>query len=95
MNPCRSARFAADGARDSVRNRSRAEVVFLLIRVLVTGRLLWGGGLPLASLRPLLGVDSSQVGRAVEYLRKEGLALVDRRQGTIALTDRGFRELSS
>jgi len=63
-----------------VRKRSRAELVFLLIRVLVAGRLLWGGGLPLASLRTLLRVDSAQVGRAIEYLRKEGLVLVDRRQ---------------
>jgi hypothetical protein len=48
----------------------------------------------LASLRPLLGVDPLQVGSAVEYLRKEGLVLVDRCQGTASLTDRGFRELS-
>jgi hypothetical protein len=90
--------FAADGrrpVRKGTRSRPRAEVGFVLIRVLVAGRLMWGGGLPLASLRPLLGVDSGQVSRAVEYLRKEGLALVDRRQGTISLTDRGLRELSA
>jgi hypothetical protein len=77
------------------RNRSRAEIVFLLIRVLIAGRLLWGGGLSLAGLRPLLGADSAQVGRALEYLLKEGLVMVDRRLGTVCLTDRGFRELSS
>lgn len=77
------------------RNRSRAEIVFLLIRVLVAGRLLWGGGVSLASLHPLLGVDSTRVGRALAYLRREGLVLVDRRHGTVSLTERGFRELST
>jgi hypothetical protein len=77
----------------SARNRSRPEVVFLLIRVLVAGRLLWGGGLALASLQPLLGVDSGQIGSAVDYLLEEGLVLVDR--GHVSLTDRGLRELAA
>jgi hypothetical protein len=79
----------------AARGHSRAEVAFLLIRVLITGRLLWGGGLSLAGLRPLLGSDCSQVAPALEELCREGLVLVDRCAGTVRLTEHGFRELST
>lgn len=87
-------RSEATGLADGMRDQSKAEIVFVLVRVLVTGRLLWGGGLSLANLRPLLRASSTQVAHALDDLRDEGMVFVDRRQGTVHLTDRAFRELS-
>jgi DNA-binding GntR family transcriptional regulator len=77
-----------------MRDQSKAEIVFVLVRVLVTGRLLWGGGLSLANLPPLLRASSRQVSHALDDLRDEGMVFVDPRQGTVHLTERAFRELS-
>ena len=80
---------ASDGRR-----RTGAEVVFVLMRTLLAGRLLWGAdsAQSLASLRPLLGANPGQVARALLYLRDEGMVRVDRR-GMVRLTERAFREL--
>ncbi len=77
------------------RGHSRAEVVFGVMKALVAGRMLWGpaGALSVASLRPLVRADASQVAGALRYLRSEGIVHVDRRLGMVHLTDRALREL--
>jgi DNA-binding IclR family transcriptional regulator len=77
-----------------MRDQSRAEIGFVLVRVLATGHLLWGGGLSLANLLPLLRASSTQVSHTLDDLRDEGMVFVDRRHGTVHLTERAFRELS-
>lgn len=78
-----------------IRARSKAEVVFMLMRALLAGRLLWGadGRLSLSSLKALVGAPPHQIARALVYLSREGIVWVDRRGDVVRLTERGMCEL--
>lgn len=77
------------------RERTGAEVVFVLMRTLLAGRLLWGAdsAVSLVGLRTMLRANRAQVARALSYLRDEGMVRVDRRRGVVRLTERAFREM--
>jgi hypothetical protein len=80
---------------DLARQQSNPEVVFVLMKALVAGHLLWGveGALPLDTLRALLRADSSRIARALQYLRQNGIVRVDRRRGLVHLTESAARDL--
>ncbi len=80
------------GARCS---RSKAEVVFRVMNVLLAGRIVCGAAaLSLTSVKRLIGAPPRQVASALTYLSNEGIVCVDRRQDIIRLTDRALRELT-
>lgn len=66
----------------------------MVMRVLVTARLLWGrgGAVPMVALSVLVAADPAAVAMAVDRLCDESIA--ERAAGhTVRLTDRGAREL--
>lgn len=75
------------------RNRSGAEVAFMIMRVLATARVLWArsSAVPMDALYVLVPVDAATVTLAVDRLCDEGFAEV-LANGTIRLTDRAARE---
>ena len=79
------------------RKSSSAEIAFVLLRTLATGRALWGtdGALSTASLCGLLHADAGQVAGALDSLCDEGLVVVDRRDGVgvVHLTDLAVHDL--
>jgi DNA-binding transcriptional ArsR family regulator len=76
--------------------RAKAEVAFVIMRVLMMDRLFWGGrsGLCVASLEEVTGARPRQVARAVSSLRDEGLVRVDRSRRRVGLTDLALRQLA-
>ena len=80
-------------AGGETRNRSGAEVAFMIMRVLATARVLWArnSAVPVDALNALVPVGVADVTLAVDRLCDEGIAerLAD---GTIRLTERAARE---
>jgi DNA-binding IclR family transcriptional regulator len=74
---------------------SGAEIAFVLLRTLATGRALWGtaGALSTASLCGLLHADPGTVAGALDSLSDEGLVVVDHEDGLVQLTDRAMHDL--
>jgi DNA-binding IclR family transcriptional regulator len=81
--------------RDEVRQRSAAEVAFIVVRALATARLLWGRdwALPLDALADLVSAPRDTTARVIERLREEGVAQVSAGERTVRITDAASREL--
>src|SRR5512142_925009 len=82
-------------ALDTARERSASELVFGLLRTLMTGYQLWGAacGLDLAQLAAALRTTDGRIAMALCYLSGEGLVCVDEMAGTVRLSDSGARHL--
>ncbi len=78
---------------DSVHERSASELVFSLLRTLMTGYQLWGAasGLELAQLPAALHTTAGCLATALRFLSGEGLVCVDEMAGTVRLSDVGAR----
>ena len=78
-----------------IRPRSAAEVAFIVMRALVTARLLWArrGALPLDALPALAAVPADKIALAVERLCGEGIAEVSAADRTVRLTERTAAEI--
>jgi hypothetical protein len=76
--------------------KAKAEVAFVIVRLLMIDRLFWGrgNGLGFTTLREAIGAPPRQVARAVSCLCDEGLVQVDRTRRRVGLTDRAMRELA-
>jgi hypothetical protein len=77
------------------RDRSKPELVFGLLRVLVNARLLWGNtsSLSLASLQHMLRATPEQLNGAVAYLLDHELVQVDAQQEVVQLSDEALQKL--
>jgi hypothetical protein len=80
---------------DTGRERSASELVFCLLRTLMTGYRLWGAasGLDLAELPAALHTTGGRIATALRLLSGEGLVCVDEVAGTVRLSDSGARHL--
>lgn len=81
--------------RREVRNRSGAEVAFIVMRTLATARLLWArsGAVPLATLSELVQAPAEAVAVTVDRLCDEGITEVSESDATVRLTERGMRDM--
>ena len=79
------------------RERSGCELVFGLLKTLMTGYRLWGiaSGVELALLADFLRASEARVTSLVVYLTAEGLVSVDCGTGTVRLTENGAHDLLS
>jgi hypothetical protein len=79
----------------TVRERSRSELVFGLLRTLMIGYQLWGAGsgMQLAELPAALCTTGGMIGAVLRFLSGEGLVCVDEIAGTVRLSDSGARHL--
>jgi hypothetical protein len=84
-------------ALDTVHERSASELVFSLLRTLMTGYQLWGAasGLELAHLPAVLHTTAGAIATALSFLSGEGLVCVDEMAGTVRLSDFGARHFLS
>jgi len=80
-------------ALHTVREPSASELVFSLLRTLMTGYQLWGAvcGLGLAELAAALHTTDGRIATALHFLSGEGLVCVDEVAGTVRLSDSGAR----
>ncbi len=78
---------------DTVHERSPSELVFGLLRTLMTGYQLWGAasGLEIAELPATLHTTDGHIATALRFLSGEGLVCVDEVAGTVRLSDSGAR----
>jgi hypothetical protein len=78
---------------ETVHELSASELVFSLLRTLMTGYRLWGSasGLELAQLPAALHTTEGRIATALRFLSGEGLVCVDEIAGTVRLSDSGAR----
>jgi hypothetical protein len=79
------------------RDRSKPELVFGLLRVLVNARLLWGStsSLSMSSLQQTLRATPEQLHGALAYLLDHELVQVDAQHEVVHLNDDALRKLIS
>jgi hypothetical protein len=77
------------------RQRSGSELVFGVLKTLMTAYELWGtgSGVELSELSGFFGTTDTRVGSVLLYLTGEGLVSLDRSAGTIRLSDDAARTL--
>ncbi len=77
------------------RERSGSELVFGLLKTLMVGYQLWGteAALHVGELAGCLRTTDSRLTGLVVLLAGEGLVAIDRRSGTVRLTEIGARDL--
>jgi len=77
------------------RRRSRAEVVFAVLKALRIGHGLWGGrgAVSSAELGGAVGAGRREVDEAIRYLHRAGIVVSDERVGTVRLSRRGWEEI--
>lgn len=77
------------------RERSGSELVFGLLKTLMIGYHLWGGGsgLEVSTLSSFLHTTDHRLGGAVAFLSAEGLVCLDEVNGTVRLSELGARHL--
>jgi hypothetical protein len=80
---------------DATRGRSGCEAVFAVLRVLMTGYVLWGpsGGIERRRLAETVGASGAELEAALDYLVTDGLAELDGERCLVRLSRLGARRL--
>ena len=77
------------------RVRSGSEVVFGVLKTLMTGYQMWGpaSAFEVEQLSGFLHTSETRLGGVLTYLAAEGLVALDEVAGTVRLSDHGARKL--